>query len=278
MADVLTIARSLLARGFSIIPIPAPRPGAAAGTPGDGKVPALPWAEFQTRRPTDAELVAWFGAGAMNLAIVTGAISDIVVVDADSPEGLRWCTRRLRYTPWQVRTARGFHLYYRWPDVRVSNRARIETSDGHLKVDVRGDGGYVIAPGSVHASGPRYTFAGDWSVSRDEVPRFWPGWLQRPKAPTTRRPPSFRPTGDVVERARKYLAQIPPPIIDAGSDSATLSAACRLVRGFNLSPADAEALLWEWAGGRPGWTRDWIATKVAHAEKYGSEPIGGLVS
>ena len=56
-------------------------------------------------------------------------------------------------------------------------------------------------------------------------------------------------------RAR-YLAAIPRPEIGAGSDVATLYAACRLVRGFALTRADAEALLWEWAGGRPGWTRD----------------------
>jgi cytochrome P450 len=39
---------------------------------------------------------------------------------------------------------------------------------------------------------------------------------------------------------------------------------------------DAEARLWEWAGGRTGWTRDWIARKVQHAERYGSEPVGAL--
>jgi hypothetical protein len=87
-----------------------------------------------------------------------------------------------------------------------------------------------------------------------------------------------RPSGDVITRARKYLAAIPVPVIGQGSDVATLSAACRLVRGFNLSPADAEALLWEWAGGRAGWTRDWIASKVSHAARYGTEPIAGLLS
>ncbi len=81
---------------------------------------------------------------------------------------------------------------------------------------------------------------------------------------------------DVIQRARRYLAAIPLPEIGAGSDSATLSAACRLVRGFGLPSEDAEALLWEWAGGRPGWTREWIALKVAHAERYGTEPLGAL--
>lgn len=50
-------------------------------------------------------------------------------------------------------------------------------------------------------------------------------------------------TGGVVERARRYLAAIPQPEIGSGSDTATLYAACRLVRGFGLSPDAAEALL-----------------------------------
>jgi hypothetical protein len=82
--------------------------------------------------------------------------------------------------------------------------------------------------------------------------------------------------GDVIDRARRYLLAVPRPEIGHGSDAATLYAACRLVRGFGLAPADAEALLWAWAGGRSGWTREWIARKVAHAERYGTEAIGAL--
>jgi hypothetical protein len=86
----------------------------------------------------------------------------------------------------------------------------------------------------------------------------------------------IRPTGELVDRARAYLAAIPRPEIGYGSDVAVLSAACRLVRGFGLGAVDAEALLWEWCGGRSGWTREWVSQKVAHAERYGTEPVGAL--
>lgn len=43
-----------------------------------------------------------------------------------------------------------------------------------------GDGGYAIAAGSLHASGVWYEEAGDWSVPREDLPKFWVGWLQRP--------------------------------------------------------------------------------------------------
>jgi hypothetical protein len=272
MRDELDRALAYLARGLSLIPVPRPRAGVPVGEPGDGKVPAIPWREFQERLPTADEITRWFGGAPTNIAVITGAISDVVVIDADAPEALRWCTKHLPYTPWQTETARGFHLWYRHPGVRVPNRARIETQDGRLAIDVRGDAGFVIAPGSIHASGAEYREAGDWSVTRDALPRFWPGWLQRPKKPSTDAQFSStpRPTGDLTERARRYLAAVPRPEIGSGSDSATLYAACRLVRGFNLSAADAEALLWEWAGGRPGWTRDWIADKVTHAARYGT--------
>jgi hypothetical protein len=279
MSATLDAARRLLDLGLSVIPVPRPRAGVPVGSPGDGKVPAIAWREFQTRLPTDAEVSAWFGGEPMNLAVVTGTVSGVVVIDADSPDAVRWCTARLNYTPWQTQTRRGFHLWYRHPDLRVPNRARIETRDGRLAIDVRGDGGFVIAPGSIHASGAVYLEAGDWTAPRSALPMFWPGWLARPESPIPRltRPTSTeRPLGDVITRARAYLSAIPRPEIGQGSDAAVLYAACRLVRGFGLSPADAEGLLWAWAGGRPGWTRDWVAQKVMHAERYGTEPIGAL--
>jgi len=270
-ATSLDHARRLHRLGLSVIPVPR------AGGRLDGKIPVLPWKEYQTRLPTDDELVQLFGTNlATNYAIVTGSVSDLVVVDADSPEARRWCVKRLPYTPWQCKTSLGYHLYYRHPGVPVRNRARIQTQDGRLAIDVRGDGGYVIAPGSVHASGAVYAEAGDWTAPRSDVPRFWPGWLARPHQTPVMTVTRSRPSGGVVTRARKYLAAIPRPEIGNGSDVATLSAACRLVRGFELAPADAETLLWEWTGGRPGFTPDWIAAKVAHALRYGSEPVGGL--
>jgi hypothetical protein len=66
------------------------------------------------------------------------------------------------------------------------------------------------------------------------------------------------------------------PEIGRGSDERTLYAACRLVRGFGLAEGDAVALLWAWAGGREGWTLEWIEAKVRNALRYGTEEIGGM--
>jgi hypothetical protein len=199
-----------------------------------------------------------------------------VAVDCDSTAALRWWTRHRPYTPWQVKTARGWHLFYRHPGGRVPNRARLDTNNGRIAIDVRGDGGYVIAPPSIHSTGATYVAAGDWSEPKESLPVFWPGWLQRPRQQCPRRGIARPPAGLLAERARRYLAAIPTPEIGSGSDEATLYAACRLVRGFGLSEAEAEALLWDWAGGRSGWTREWVRRKVGNALRYGTEPIGGI--
>ena len=142
-AELLNSALELWRRGFSVISVP--RPDAHY----DGKTPAIRWAEFQERRPTEDEIRRWFKLPC-NIAVVTGRISGVVVIDADSPQAVRWATRKFPYTPWQTKTARGFHLWYRHPGVVVRNRASLCTlSDGRIAVDVRADGGYVIAAGSV---------------------------------------------------------------------------------------------------------------------------------
>lgn len=264
----LDLALDYWRRGLNVVPVPRP------GGRHDGKVPIVAWKRWQSDRQTEAAIVALVGDTDTNLAIICGAVSGVVAIDADSDEALAWLRARLPYTPWQTRTRKGYHVFYRHPGVPVGNRARLDTGAGKIALDVRGDGGYVIAPGSVHASGAIYGFAGDWTVPQSRLPAFWPGWIARPaRRPTGPTPPRPRPTGDVVARARRYLAAIPRPAIGQGSDAATLSAACRLVRGFGLDEADALALLAEWA---PEWDHDWLARKVANAAKYGDEPIGAL--
>jgi hypothetical protein len=269
--DGLEQALTSSRRGLRVIPIPQPRSGIA-----DGKRPTLPWKPWQTRAQSEADIrrINWRG---QNVGILTGAPSGVVVVDVDDIEALPLVTRRLTYTPWQVVTGRGgYHLYYQAPEGGVRNRTRIALADRRLAVDVRGDGGFVIAAGSLHANGARYREAGDWSVPREQLPRFWPGWIRRVERPAAPRPSVAVRSTPMTERARKYLAAIPQPQIGQGSDEATFSAACRLLRGFDLAPADVTELLWAWAGGRPGWTYDWVAEKVTNAARFGSEAVGAL--
>jgi hypothetical protein len=114
-----------------------------------------------------------------NLGIATGTISGIVVLDVDPRHGGD-CTLealmsehgKLPETPTVLTGGGGFHFYFRHPGGIVSN------SGGKVGagIDVRGDGGYVIAPRSVHESGNRYL----WEVSSriDDIPLAeLPAWL-----------------------------------------------------------------------------------------------------
>lgn len=125
------------------------------------KKPALAWKEFQERAASQEELASWDSTD-LNVGVVCGAPSDLVVLDLDSPEAVAYVEAlELPPTP-TVRTGRGFHLYFRRPSGGLRNAVRV----GGLKMDVRGDGGYVVGAGSVHESGATY----EWTVSPQDVP------------------------------------------------------------------------------------------------------------
>lgn len=111
-----------------------------------------------------------------NVAIRTGAASGLVVVDIDPPQGLESLDALERLHPpigreLVVETGRGgVHLYMAHPGdgVRIANRASSVLGPG---IDVRGDGGYVIAPPSRHVSGRAYQWQ---TIGNPSVP---PSWL-----------------------------------------------------------------------------------------------------
>ena len=83
---------------------------------------------------------------------------------------------------------------------------------------------------------------------------------------------------DARERARKYLAVIPPAVAGSHGDAATFRACCRLVRGFALDDEDALALISEWNRNcTPPWTEAELRAKLQAARQYGREPVGGLL-
>jgi len=147
-------AKKLVDMGFSVFAI-RPR----------DKVPAIPsWKEFQQRMPTDQELHEWFDDGNKNIAIVCGKISgNLVVVDFDDPAILDFLVdggiAKFREETLVVETRKGFHTYFRVSESLLQNR-RFD----NLKIDIKGEGGYVVAPPSIHREGTRYEFLNDKEV------------------------------------------------------------------------------------------------------------------
>jgi hypothetical protein len=292
-ASPLAVARFLRAQGISTLPVDHPSDSRARSPKNVGKVPAahvLPngtWGQFQERLATDAELVDMFGGSTpVNVGIITGAISGLVVVDADSPAAEAWVTDNLPRTPLQVRTGRGRQFYYAHPLQPVRNKVRAKAPDGtSLDLDLRADGGYVLAPGSQHASGATYQRLGDW-VSPDDLPVFDPEWIDPPPAATaqdattTTNAPAPRvdvhtDADHLRRRLAAYMATVEPAVEGQGGDAHTYRVCCRLVRGFNLTIDEAIDALHEWnATCAPPWSDRELRTKLANAQRYGDEPVG----
>jgi hypothetical protein len=188
--DMLEAVLALRERGFSVIPIHYPDmdlddlpvnvrvrvdPGSKEYNERDiGKLPLVPWEGYQTTLAKPGEVENWWGAKrkwkvAPNIAVVCGKISDIFVVDADGESALAYMAS-LHVAPGFTLTAKtgrphGHQFYFRWPGFEVSN------SLGQIMpgLDIKGDGGYVIAPPSRHRLGVDYA----WIEGIDE-PLFAP--------------------------------------------------------------------------------------------------------
>ena len=143
--DFIKYALLYLKLGFSPIPT------------GKNKIPTIKWEEFQQRKATAEEIHEWANKFPdSNIGIVTGAISDIVVVDVEAGGD----TKNLHPTVVSKTGGGGYHFYYKHPNKPVKNAVRIRE-----KTDIRADGGYVVAPYSIHSSGNSY----EWIVSPEDA-------------------------------------------------------------------------------------------------------------
>lgn len=147
--DSATWALIHLRFGFSVIPIElgGKRPPPAGGVTPDGHKIRYGWKKYQTEHALETTLQSWEARWpGMNHAIATGAISGVVVLDIDSPEGAQYAKDHgLPETP-TATSGNGKHYYFRLPDMELRNRA--SPTPG---LDLRAEGGYVVAPGSFHS-------------------------------------------------------------------------------------------------------------------------------
>ena len=132
--EILEKALGYLRVGFSVIPQTK------------DKKPLIEWKEFQTRLPTAEEVHEWWKQWPdANVAIVTGKISGITVVDVEKGGDISKFPKTLTIKS----GGGGWHLYYQYHQMSSYNRILELT-------DVKSDGGLVTAPPSVHASGQKY--------------------------------------------------------------------------------------------------------------------------
>lgn len=97
--------------------------------------------------------------------------------------------------------------------------------------------------------------------------KFWPADRSSASAGNSSKPHDLD-LAWVFERARKYLAKVPPAVSGQGGHNQTFHAACVLVVGFDLPEADATTLLLEWNERCvPPWEERDIIRKISEAAK-----------
>ncbi len=123
------------------------------------KRPMIKWQIYQQRHAEADEIRQWYRRWPnANVGIVTGLISDLVVLDIDPRHGgdqsLSVWEREHGPLPGSVEARTGGggrHIYFKHPGGVIHNRAGLANG-----IDLRGDGGCVVAPPSMHSNGHGY--------------------------------------------------------------------------------------------------------------------------
>jgi len=122
------------------------------------KIPLVKWKDFQSRLPKIEEVITWFTTWPeANIGVVTGEISNLVVFDLDSQKAFDYAQEQGGFPETvRVKTGKGEHVWVQSPGFFVKPDV-----NKILDMDIRGDGGFVVAPPSFHGSGNCYS----WIIS-----------------------------------------------------------------------------------------------------------------
>lgn len=155
-------------RGWNVLPL-------------TGKKPAIKCGVYDARR--DEPFIKQRFANGKNIGIQTGKDSGIVVIDIDPRNGgdatfsdLITEHGVIPETLQAITGSNGYHIFFNYPGVRL--RGKLGAG-----IDVKSDGGYVVAPPSVHPdTKQRYAWRNDYDIA--DMPAWMLKLLTAP--PTTR--------------------------------------------------------------------------------------------
>jgi hypothetical protein len=236
-----------------------------------------------------------------NVGLATGKNAGFWVLDIDGAQGAASLAQLesengpLPTTLEQWTGSGGRHLCFAWPaGSEVRNRQSFRSG-----LDVRGEGGYIVAPPSIHPSGKRYTWV-DENTAIIEAPtwllemiiperhRVSPPWEKAQQQSKSVSLPQSTGTiaTPITERASMYLRECDPAIQGMGGHDSLLWAARAMVIGFELDSGTALRLLETeynprcsppWDLSKPADAKD-FRRKVAEAKRTpGQKPSGWLL-
>jgi len=236
--------------GWPVFPCHSIETGACTCQKADCKSPGKhPVASLVPRGVLDAtkdeaQIRAWWGALGMpcaNIGIATGSVSGLVVLDIDEAKGGNIFDLYIgdidqdvfESTP-EIKTGGGLHFYYKLPAGQIIKNSTSKLAEF---IDVRGEGGYVVAPPSLHVSGKNYEFLNDVSTLLE----FPAEWVEKLNSVTTHGSQNGNGNGHAQASANGLF--VPPPAdglkvpdaINFGSRNNTLIALAGAMRHHGFS-------------------------------------------
>ncbi len=129
------------------------------------KAPLVKWTEYQTRLPTKEEVIAMFKQfPKCMISVVTGKVSNLVVIDADSPEAVQKIEEHLPdsyETVIDISPRGGRHYWFQMNGVEYQSKSGI-----FEKCDIKCNGGVLCVPPSVNDTGGQYRFLNSLNFER----------------------------------------------------------------------------------------------------------------
>jgi hypothetical protein len=262
-----------------------------------GKKPLI--SEWQKKATTDADTVIdwWDRWPDANIGLAAGHGSGFFVLDVDDGDGpasLKELEDEIGVLPATLTSITGTggrHFLFVMPkDREIRNKQKFRPD-----LDIRGEGGYIVAPPSIHPdTGKAYAWV-DSEQGIAEAPEAFLDIIcpKKPAAPPWVRPAKAPPAAQdrplstpITERASLYLQECAPAVQGQGGHDALLWAARAMVVGFSLDKMTAIRLLWNefnprcsppWDPAKSGDTKD-FERKVEEAIRTpGQKPAGWLL-
>jgi hypothetical protein len=259
MSTLLNAALEYAANGWHVFPLKEAdkRPATARG--------------FQDATTDPDQIRTWWGRNPRyNIGIATGADSGFVVLDTDNPDAEEYATMQ-GDTPTRCQTtAKGRHRLYKHPGTDTRNTTALH---GVAGLDVRGDGGYIVAAPSVHPTGAVYA----WENDNDLAPL--PEWITR--KPEPEHTSVGNGTGASADRYAQAALNNELAALarcQNGTRNDTLFRVCRRVNEFVLAGRLPESVFTEieTVAQRTGLPEKEITATIASARAGGTPEDAGL--
>ena len=183
------------------------------------KKPAVRWQRYTDTLPRGDELASWWPndtGPSYGIAVLTGW-QGLAVIDFDDLWTFsEWLIQlspslaRLALTTFRVNTSKGIHLYFTTDEPTITRSFKQQG----ILIDLRGAGGYAIAPPSIHPTGAEYQGVGRLEdIKRiDSVYTLLPElegfekWVTVPQVPAA-------PEQDLWERVSQHKSSVAIDVI-----------------------------------------------------------------